>query len=114
MRLFSTPGIMIMILTLLSLGAFIYFSLQVHRAKGSTLGWRGIVKLVSMNGTPASLAAVYPRWFMAFCAFFFAGCLYVAYLVWGTDHSFLIVIFPLLFYYFFARYFLWEKADLSD
>lgn len=101
-------------LTILSFGAFVFFSLQVHRAKGGDLAWRGIVKRVSLDGVPSNLAPVYPRWFAAFGVFFLLGCLSVGYAVWGTDHSFLIVIFPLLFYYFFARFFLWEKADLTD
>jgi hypothetical protein len=88
--------------TALTLGAFLYFSFLVHRGKGGALAWRGIVKIISLGGVPEQLKTV------------FSGCVNVGYLVWGTDHSFLIVIFPLLFYYFFARYFLWEKADLTD
>lgn len=111
---FSPVLIALAALTVLAFGAFAWFSVQVHRAKSSELKWRGIVKLISLNGVPANLAAVYNRWFAAFGAFFLLACISVAYAVWGTDHSFLIVIFPLLFYYFFARFFLWEKADLTD
>jgi hypothetical protein len=111
---FSPLLITLVLLTALALGAFLYFSVQMHRAKDRGLAWRGIVKLLSLNGVPAALAPVYPKWFAAFGAFFLIGCISVGYVVWGTDHSFLIVIFPLLFYYFFARFFLWEKADLTD
>lgn len=100
--------------TVASFGAFAYFSVLLHLAKGNSPTWRGIIKLVALGGMPEKLVAVYPRWFAAFWAFYAAGCIYVAWLSWGTDHSFLVVIFPLLFYYFFARYFLWEKADLTD
>ncbi|MBN8221807.1 MAG: hypothetical protein J0L53_12845 [Spirochaetes bacterium] len=111
---FSPVLIGLTALTVLAFGAFVVFSLQVHRAKSSELKWRGIVKLISLHGAPANLAAIYNRWFAAFGTFFLLTCLSVGYGVWGTDHSFLIVIFPLLFYYFFARFFLWEKADLTD
>ena len=40
--------------------------------------------------------------------------LWVAILVWRTDYSFLIILFPFLMYYFGIRYFLWEKADLHE
>lgn len=94
--------------------AFLYFSFLMHRAKRDTFPWRGIIKLISLAGVPATLAGVYTRWFAAFWAFFLSACVSVGFAVWGTDHSFLIVLFPLLFYYFFARFFLWEKADLTD
>ncbi len=47
-------------------------------------------------------------------AFFALTCVTVSVFVWATDHSFFVVLFPLLFYYFFARYLLWEKQDLAD
>jgi hypothetical protein len=112
---FSSPLVVTFLaIALLALLAFVYFSFQMHRVKGSSLSWRGIIKLVSLNGVPADMSSVYRKWFVAFAAVFIFGCLAVSCLVWGSDHSFLIVIFPLLFYYFFARFFLWEKADLSD
>jgi hypothetical protein len=109
----------VLTITLLALTAttFIYLawlSVRLHRQKPSGLAWRGIIKLVALQGLPAAISGIYPRWFLAFWAFFFVGSLAVASAVWGSDHSFLVVIFPLLFYYFFARYFLWEKEDLND
>lgn len=101
-------------LALLVFGAWAVMSWAIHRAKPADLAWRGIVKLVSLNGVPASLAAIYPRWFALLVTFFIMGSLFVAMLVWASDHSFFVIIFPLLFYYFFARYFFWEKADLAD
>lgn len=92
----------------------LWLSLQLHRQKPAGLAWRGIIKALSLGGAPVAIAPLYARWFNAFWAFFGLGSLAVAFAVWGTDHSFLVVIFPLLFYYFFARYFLWEKEDLSD
>jgi hypothetical protein len=86
----------------------------LHRLKPSDLAWRGIVKLVSLNGVPQAMGAVYTKWFASLCAFYLLGSLAVGFFVWPTDHSFFVVLFPLLFYYFFARYFLWEKADLTD
>lgn len=101
-------------LTAASLVYFVSLSVKLHRIKPKDLNWRGIIKLASLRGVPATMSGIYTRWFRAFWAFYLVGCLAVATAVWGTDHSFLVVIFPLLFYYFFARYFLWEKADLSD
>jgi len=110
-------GALTITLLALSGATFIYLawlSLQLHRQKPAELAWRGIIKLVSLSGVPAAISGIYARWFRAFWVFFLLGSLAVACAVWGTDHSFLVVIFPLLFYYFFARYFLWEKEDLTD
>ncbi|MBV6494123.1 MAG: hypothetical protein LDLANPLL_02149 [Turneriella sp.] len=106
--------IVLVTISILALAAFVYFTLLLHRAKDVDTKWRGIVKTLSLNGTPENLALLYPRWLLAFGAFFLLACVSVGYGVWSTDHSFFVVIFPLLFYYFFARYFLWEKSDLTD
>ena len=101
-------------LTAASFGLFAWYSVQLHMAKPSELAWRGIIKMISLGGVPPKLVQIYPRWFTMLIAFFVSGCLLAANLAWATDHSFFVVIFPLLFYYFFARYFFWEKADLAD
>lgn len=101
-------------LTAASFLIFAWFSIQVHRAKPGDLAWRGIIKMVSLHGLPKELTQLYPRWFTLLIAFYISGSLLTANLVWATDHSFFVVIFPLLFYYFFARFFFWEKADLVD
>lgn len=35
-------------------------------------------------------------------------------LVWNTDHSFWIVLFPMLWYYVLNRFFAWERDDLLE
>lgn len=97
-----------------ALAAFVYLSLQVHRSKPRELAWRGFVKLVSLGDVPAALSHIYRRWLASFAFFFALTCITVAVFAWSTDHSFFVVLFPLLFYYFFARYLLWEKQDLAD
>jgi len=93
---------------------FAFYSTRLHQAKPAALRWRGIVKIVSLQGEPFAIQSYYRRWFISFWSFYASACVFVGVLVWATDHSFFVVIFPLLFYYFFVRYFLWEKADLSD
>lgn len=100
--------------TLASFAVLLLLSVGMHRNKPADLSWRGIIKLVALNGVPSALNALYQRWLRAFWSFFVLACVTVAVQVWAGDHSFLVVIFPLLFYYFFARYFLWEKDDLTD
>lgn len=100
--------------TVASFGLFAWYTVQMHLAKPPDLAWRGIIKLVSLGGVPQNLTRLYPRWFTLLIAFFVAGSLLAANLAWASDHSFFVVIFPLLFYYFFARFFFWEKADLVD
>lgn len=97
-----------------ALAAFAYLTLQLRRVKPDDLAWRGLVKLVSLNEKPAEFLKAYRVWFMSFVIFYLITCLTVSIFVWATDHSFLVVLFPLLFYYFFARYLLWEKQDLAD
>lgn len=111
------PKYIIIIFTVLSAATFaawLFYSLKIHRAKPQDLHWRGIIKLVALSGVPAAIAGFYRAWFASFWAFFVLTCITVALATWATDHSFFIVIFPLLFYYFFVRYFMWEKADLTD
>jgi hypothetical protein len=108
---------LLLLLLLLNFGAFVafaLFSVQLHHSKPAELPWRGLVKLVSLTGIPAALEQTYRKWLTTFAIFFGFTCLTVAVLVWATDHSFFVVLFPLLFYYFFARYLLWEKQDLAD
>ncbi|MFO1469843.1 MAG: hypothetical protein U1F27_02235 [Turneriella sp.] len=106
--------VIFLVLTIIAFAGWLFYSVQIHRAKPGDLAWRGIVKMVALNGTPQAISNLYSRWFWAFWSFFILTCITVALAVWATDHSFLIVIFPLLFYYFFVRYFMWEKADLAD
>lgn len=94
--------------------SFAYLSLKLSREKSSELHWRGIVKILSLEGVPASLSEIYSIWFKNFWALCLALWLAVSLTVWNSDHSFFVVIFPLLFYYFFMRFFLWQKEDLSD
>lgn len=101
-------------ITAAAFGLFVWHSVQLHLTKPADLAWRGIIKLVSLNGVPKDIAHIYPRWFTLLIAFFISGSLLAANLAWATDHSFFVVIFPLVFYYFFARFFFWEKADLVD
>lgn len=101
-------------LTVFSFVGWLFYSVQVHRSKPADLAWRGIVKIVALEGVPQTMNAVYGRWFVLLWAFFVLTCITVAIAVWPTDHSFFVVIFPLLFYYFFIRYFMWEKDDLTD
>lgn len=113
----AVMGALTITLLVLSAASFTYLfwlSVRLHRQKPADLAWRGLIKVVSLGGVPQAIRALYPRWFRAFWVFFLLGSVTVACAVWDTDHSFLVIIFPLLFYYFFARYFLWEKEDLSD
>ncbi|MCS6972149.1 MAG: hypothetical protein N2Z22_06915 [Turneriella sp.] len=110
----SVATLIFLVLSVLSFLYWLFVTLQLHQQKPMTLPWRGIVKLVALKGVPGGLEKLYPRWFRALWAFYALGCITVALYVWDTDHSFFVFIFPLLFYYFFIRYFLWEKADLSD
>jgi len=94
--------------------ALAYASYALQQKKPKDLRWRGLVKIVSLSGVPNAIAVVYPRWFGALVTFYVALCIWVAYWVWGSDHSFFVVLFPLLAYYFFMRFFFWEKSDLND
>jgi hypothetical protein len=100
--------------TIAAFGAFAWYTVRMHTVKPTDLAWRGIIKMVSLNGVPKSMAEIYPRWFFLLIAFFILGSVLAGCMAWATDHSFFVVIFPLLFYYFFARFFFWEKADLVD
>jgi hypothetical protein len=114
MEPFSYVKIFCFVVNAAALAAFVYFSVQLHRAKPKGLAWRGLVKLVSLGEMPADFGSSYRRWFVTFVVFYLVTCTTVSVYVWATDHSFFVVLFPLLFYYFFARYLLWEKQDLAD
>lgn len=114
MQALSYLKIFCLLVNVAALAAFVYLSLQLNRAKPKDLPWRGLVKLVSLGDLPAEFGKSYRRWFVAFVVFYLVTCVTVSIHVWATDHSFFVVLFPLLFYYFFARYLLWEKQDLAD
>ncbi len=112
----SLPYIKILFVALntAAFAAFAYYCMQLQRVKPKDLPWRGLVKLVSLGTVSDEFARCYRLWFIAFAGFFLITCITVSIFVWATDHSFFVVLFPLLFYYFFARYLLWEKQDLAD
>ncbi|MCB1202558.1 MAG: hypothetical protein KDK41_18100 [Leptospiraceae bacterium] len=39
---------------------------------------------------------------------------WVGWITFRTDYSFMLILFPFLMYYFGIRYFLWEKSDLHE
>jgi len=98
----------------LTLALCLYLSFRLHAQKSSDVPWRGIIKFATLGKLPISAQKLYALWFKSLLVF--SGCtiISVTYLTWNTDHSFLLFIFPLLFYYFFLRYFFWEKSDILD
>lgn len=43
----------------------------------------------------------------------FVPWVWVAYLTYDSDHSYWTFLFPIIFYHYWSRFFLWEKSDLK-
>ncbi|RME90336.1 MAG: hypothetical protein D6767_07000 [Candidatus Hydrogenedentota bacterium] len=75
---------------------------------------RAMVKYISLREWDPEQDAVLTKFLTACILISLSPCFFIASLTWATDYSFLIVLFPLLWYYYLVRYFFWEKEDLED
>ena len=81
--------------------------------KEHNLRWRALYKQYAYRfeeNPPAHLKSFLFWHLLASCV----PCLWVAYFSYDTDWSFLIFLFPIVWYYFWLRFFFWEKSDLHD
>ena len=82
--------------------------------KEKKLQLRGIAKKYALENMEPATEKIIQNWIYSCFFFSIIPCLWIGYFSWGTDYSFLVGLFPLLWYYFITRYFLWEKHDLYD
>ncbi|GEM_PF-3513074 len=40
--------------------------------------------------------------------------IWVIQISWETDYSFMIALFPIIWYYYFLRFLMWEKSDTDE
>ncbi|MDH5721013.1 MAG: hypothetical protein OEZ13_10455 [Spirochaetia bacterium] len=104
--------------SLFSAAAFYWLYLNTTQfliiKKEKNLKLRGIAKKFALESMDDKTESKLQRWLISCAIASVAPCLWVGYFSWGTDYSFMIGLFPLLWYYFLTRYLLWEKHDLYD
>ncbi|MDH5718477.1 MAG: hypothetical protein OEZ22_12695 [Spirochaetia bacterium] len=106
---------LILILTIV-LGVWFYYeTIPFLKVKTkNNLKLRGLAKIFALENFEEDTEKVLKRWLVSLFVFSIIPCFWVFYFSWATDYSFLIGLFPLLWYYFTGRYILWEKHDLYD
>lgn len=80
--------------------------------KGNQLKWRALYKQVAYLAKENTSTLTYLLWANALLSL--VPCFWVGYYSYNTDWSFLILLFPIMWYYFWVRFFFWEKNDLRD
>lgn len=75
---------------------------------------RGMIKFLSQKNLSAQDEARVNLFYIGLLDISLAPCILVAGLSWATDYSFLIVLFPIVWYYYLIRFLFWEKSDLYD
>ncbi|GEM_PF-1659725 len=105
---------------LVSVAALLYAALLTVRLlpilRQHGLSLRGIVKKIILSPeifTQEELQQLL-QWKYTGLALSLIPVISVAVVTWGTDLSFWIILFPVLWYYGLNRYFAWEKEDLLE
>lgn len=103
----------VLLLNILVLGAWTYFLFKLRTyCLESGLKVRGILKQVYQQRVAWS-APVHHFFYLTFLLGI-SSWLLVSVITFKTDHSFWIVLYPILLWYFTSRYFLWDKEDLRE
>ncbi len=96
----------------LSAALFIaWLILTVNLLKAKVTRFRGLLKHYT-NGEYSEQQGTLKLWFLITALLSIVPCIWVSYYSWATDYSFLIGLFPIVWYYFLTRFVMFEKADL--
>ena len=106
---------------ILVLASLVVFFLWLHRfysiwhlCHSKNIGLRGILKHYNLDIFDSSQKKSVQIW----TALTISGSLllffWIIYYTWASDYSFLMGIFPIVWFYWLGRALLWEKKDLID
>jgi len=76
--------------------------------------FRGMIKHLAYDTLNQKIQPIIKRWLLVVILFLISTITYLSYKVWGTDYSFLIVLYPLVVIYYFSKYLVWEKLDILE
>ncbi len=94
----------------------VLYGIYLHSWKKKT-GYplRGIVKnlyyLETFHGEAENEAS---RLVLLSLVYSLLPVIWVIQISWKTDYSFMIALFPIIWYYYFLRFFMWEKSDTEE
>lgn len=104
--------IFLMIITVLTTPPWLFFTYKAMQAK-KEYKWRGLIKFMIQKMTSSEQKTPILHFIYASAVFSIVPCLWVLHYTWLTDHSFLIGLFPLVWYYTGVRFLMFEKKDLA-
>lgn len=74
---------------------------------------RGIFKKYAYDEITPEARPLVKQLFTGVLVFSIAPIIWVVIFTWGTDYSFLIGLFPLVWFYYLNKYLMWEKHDFE-
>ena len=75
--------------------------------------FRAIVKRLDIGEFTDEQNKAVKLWLLSGFICSLIGCLFVIKHSWASDYSFMIGLYPVVFYYFSIRFLMWEKEDLK-
>lgn len=105
--------VLIIVVSVLIFAYWVFsFFKTIQFCKENDVQLRGILKLIYLG--KLSWDAPLNLFFTITGLLLIASWLSISFLVYKTDHSFWIILYPILMVYFTSRYFLWFKEDLRE
>lgn len=75
---------------------------------------RAVAKQIAFEQLQPEAEKTARAWLITTLVFSLVPVFWVSYFCYATDYSFMIGLFPVLWYYFLLRYLFWEKSDLNE
>lgn len=92
-----------------------FFLFTLHIKKKHSFKLRGIIKNIFYTKIiPEPEIQAANRWIITAILYSLIPTIWIAILTYRTDYSFLILLFPIIWYYYFLRFLFWEKSDLEE
>ena len=106
-------SVVVIVLSLIILACWIFTYIKILQfCTENAVQLRGLLKLVYLG--KVSWGPALNKFFLITTMLFLTTWLGVSHFVYRTDHSFWIILYPILAIYFTTRYFLWFKEDLRE
>ena len=105
---------MILIVSTIIIGAaWLFYTVKTIQLIWKKYPLRGIIKFFTLEMVNEEMKKTVAIWLVISAIFSIIPCIWSLYLTWKTDYSFLIGLFPIMWYYTLTRYLFLEKKDLT-
>jgi len=109
----SIFGFILLAFTLFVVTLWIISTLKIIRITGEAqLSLRGIIKHYAYKRFNESSNEKVKQFLLITLILWIIPNIWSALLFWKTDQSFLVFLFPIFWYFFAARFLVWEKKDI--